>query len=75
MMISCIILYTFQLLFQSPYNDLYYEAVGNATVLDYFGVNANGGLIPLRAQWQYPDRNENVFVVSTLYILLFLIDD
>ena len=50
--------------FQSPYKDIYYEAVGNATILDYFGVDTNGGLISLRSQWQYPDRNENTFVVS-----------
>ncbi|XP_070182175.1 protocadherin Fat 4-like [Littorina saxatilis] len=45
----------------SPYGDIYYEAMGNDTVLTYFGINADGGLISLRSQWQYPDRSENIF--------------
>ncbi|KAK7113021.1 hypothetical protein V1264_012386 [Littorina saxatilis] len=45
----------------SPYGDIYYEAMGNDTVLTYFGINADGGLVSLRSQWQYPDRSENIF--------------
>ena len=50
--------------FQSPYKDIYYTALGDETVLRYFGVNDEGGLICLRSQWQYPDRNVNTFEVS-----------
>ncbi|KAK7482291.1 hypothetical protein BaRGS_00026419 [Batillaria attramentaria] len=46
-----------------PYNVITYEAVstGDATVLDYFGVNANGGLICLQSQWLYPDDTRTRF--------------
>ena len=58
--------FTFLVFLQSPYGDLFYTAVGNSTVLQYFGVNENGGLVSLKPQWQYPDRSENIFLVSDL---------
>ncbi|PVD37419.1 hypothetical protein C0Q70_00009 [Pomacea canaliculata] len=45
----------------APFGDISYTAVGDNDTLTYFGITSNGGLVALRSQWEYPDRQKTIF--------------